>query len=294
MKVNNEKPTRYRLLEALKEAPGLLSGDELASMLGVSRVAVWKGAHSLAAEGHRIRIGKNGYSYEHGGDPLGTSVLEGRVRFARSASSTMDMARDALRRGESAGYAAVAEEQTAGRARYGAWPSYKGGLYLSYIAEPGLPYSFYGRVALSACVVAIRALEEHGLEGLAAAWPGDIMAGDEKIGGVLIEAHSEHGRVMAVIGIGVAPSRARYPRAETIAALLRSLDAMPWLERDFIDAWESRASDIGAMAVARTPWALIEGRIMGVGEDASLRLSSDGAEALVHYGFAIERCRVKE
>ena len=47
-------PTRYRILERLRENPGaVVSGGELAAELGVSRTAVWKQIAALQQEGYQ-------------------------------------------------------------------------------------------------------------------------------------------------------------------------------------------------------------------------------------------------
>lgn len=141
--------------------------------------------------------------------------FEGRVRHFESVDSTNDLALIAARAGAQWG-AWVADEQTAGRGRGGHnWHSAPGdGLYLSALVTPWVPMS-YARALPIAAGLAVQAavLETTGLN-LDLRWPNDLMFGDRKCGGILVESamesspkspEEEGGQALkyAVVGIGL-------------------------------------------------------------------------------------------
>ena len=101
----------------------------------------------------------------------------------------------------------VAENQTAGRGQMGA----------KWAAEPGknLTFSVLVRDLLletnqifnlnvAVAVSIIQALESYAIPSLKIKWPNDILAGNKKLGGILIEnSFKAGGEIFSVIGIGL-------------------------------------------------------------------------------------------
>src|SRR5207302_3469853 len=56
---------------------------------------------------------------------------------------------------------------------------------------------------LAAGVGAARALRALGASEVALKWPNDLVVGDAKLGGILVQTRSQSAGVLAVIGIGV-------------------------------------------------------------------------------------------
>ncbi len=144
-----------------------------------------------------------------------------------SISSTNDAARELADAGVPAGSIVLCREQTAGRGREGrAWSSPAGaGLYLSMLFRPGP-----GRLRPLASVVAgvdvARALNQR-FAGLGAAvkWPNDLMIGDRKLGGILVEsAAASAGDTFIVVGIGINVRAGRLPADVPGAAALEEHD----------------------------------------------------------------------
>jgi len=111
-----------------------------------------------------------------------------------TASSTQDEARRLLEAGEaSPGHVVVADEQTAGRGRFGrSWMSPSGGLYATFL----VPHA--AGIALLAGVAVARALERFG-GAVGLKWPNDVLVGGKKLAGILIEADGD----IALVGVGV-------------------------------------------------------------------------------------------
>ncbi|MCM8821015.1 MAG: biotin--[acetyl-CoA-carboxylase] ligase [Candidatus Omnitrophica bacterium] len=104
------------------------------------------------------------------------------VYFFGSVISTMDVAEDFLREGKTG--IVVAEEQVAGRGRYGRkWFSPPGGLYLSWILKEELLYPLFLSEIISLSVV--ETLRYFGID-CRIKLPNDIITGGKKIAGILI------------------------------------------------------------------------------------------------------------
>ncbi|MHA2351718.1 MAG: biotin--[acetyl-CoA-carboxylase] ligase [Candidatus Thorarchaeota archaeon] len=134
-----------------------------------------------------------------------TSVLNPRVKYVETVSSTNSEAKEFFLQGETEGFIVAARNQTAGRGRKDrTWLSPVGGLYFSIILQPRLgPENAPLLGFLSACAVA-RGLTELGVENVSLKWPNDVLIGDSKIAGILSEAVSTNDEnVGIVIGIGV-------------------------------------------------------------------------------------------
>jgi len=212
-----------------------------------------------------------------------------------------------------------AGRQTKGRGRLGReWDSPEGNLYASLFIAPDCSGTVISGLPLLAGLAAHDAISAlaagDGLAGrLCLKWPNDILLGDAKLGGVLIEtAMITPGQRAVVIGTGLnlaaAPSgldRAvtslhehgvKAAPAEALSAL--AFAAGTWLSvwsngvgfSDIRRAWLGRAHPLGACVSVRLGGERIEGRFAGVDDTGALRLSVDGAERRITVGdVAISR-----
>lgn len=106
-----------------------------------------------------------------------------------SAASTNDLAIRMAEQGAPEGTVIIAREQTAGRGRRGrSWLSPSGGLYLSAILRPDLPFEQLWQMAFVASVAAAEAVGD--VSGLPARikWPNDVLINGRKVCGILVEA----------------------------------------------------------------------------------------------------------
>jgi BirA family transcriptional regulator, biotin operon repressor / biotin---[acetyl-CoA-carboxylase] ligase len=127
------------------------------------------------------------------------------IAWVESVGSTNDLLKQRAREGAPAWSAVVAESQTAGRGRQGrAWLSPPGNLFLSLLLRPVLPPQSAGVLPLAAGVAAAEATAEWGVESQLK-WPNDVVVGERKIGGVLVEASSagSEGLEAVVVGVGL-------------------------------------------------------------------------------------------
>ena len=208
----------------------------------------------------------------------------GRVMHFAQVGSTNKLAMEAAAAGARDGVW-VADEQTAGRGRGGhAWHSAAGdGLYVSALVMPRIPLSHAAKIPLATGLAGRAAIEE--VTGLVAdiRWPNDLMIGEQKCGGVLVESASEGAMLRyAVIGVGINVNHESFPaelseqatslrieggreyeREPLLAALLRHLDGeVEGLEK----AWwgTENGPDLLQRFAAVSSWAA--GKRVRVGE----------------------------
>ena len=209
--------TKEQVLAALRRSSDqYVSGEELASSLGISRTAVWKAVSQLRAEGYPIdSVPRRGHRLSPDFDVLSEDGIREylhsrhlKLQVFPSISSTNTVLKQLAQEDTPAPLALVAGEQTAGRGRLGrTFYSPAGtGLYLSLLLRPDLPVT--EAVSLTACaaVSAAEALESLSHAPIGIKWVNDLFLGGKKICGILTEAglEGETGRMSyVIIGIGV-------------------------------------------------------------------------------------------
>lgn len=134
------------------------------------------------------------------------SIYSGKFHYTAVTASTNTDALAAAREGAPHGSVFFADEQTAGRGRGDHnWQSAAGqGLYVSVILRPSIAVEHMPLIPLAAGLAAAQAI------GIATAlevdlrWPNDLLIGDRKVGGILVESKTESGvPAFAVVGIGI-------------------------------------------------------------------------------------------
>jgi len=205
---------RAAVLDALRAgAPGV-SGELLATELGVSRVAVRKHVEALREAGYGIEA-RPGEGYRLLSCPDASIPLEvrpllrggfiTRLEGADLTGSTNDDARDLAIAGAPEGTVVLARRQSKGRGRLGReWCSPVGGVYASLVLRPEVELPDAVVLPLVVGLGVARALEAFGVHA-SLKWPNDLLGPDgRKLAGVLLEGLSEGWRVAWVVaGIGV-------------------------------------------------------------------------------------------
>jgi len=192
----------------------------------------------------------------------------------------------------------AARTQTRGRGRQGrTWHSTPNqDLAFSFLLRTDADPVRLGSLAMAAALAVADTLAEHGLEtGLK--WPNDVLAGDRKIAGILVESSPQaHGHA-AIVGIGVninmSAADCRAVNATTtslavatdrnasveavLAGLLEHLET--WIERweragfaGLRTAWEARSADLGTARTVRRGAEEWQGRVQGFGAHGELLL----------------------
>ena len=315
----------------LRLGAGAVSGDALARAAGVTRAAVWKRIQALREAGLDIeaRAGQ-GYVLRQPADLLDAASLRAALPAAVAAGvETLEVAwsldstnSELLRRAPSRRSAVLlAERQTAGRGRMGrAWASPLGAQVCLSVRrgfDGGL--ARLGGLSLVAGVAVAEALRALGVGQVGLKWPNDLVAGERKLAGLLVEGGGEHGGpVHAVIGLGLnvrlpataaaaidqpwtdlarlLDAAALPPRnaiaAAVLAHLLPALDAFdheglaPFLPRyAALDALCGRPVRVSSGDTA------IEGQAAGLAADGGLRVATAAGERIFHAGEVSVRTR---
>ena len=200
----------------------LVSGESLASKLGISRVAVWKNIKKLQDEGFGIVSEYRGYRMVSDSDlpvPEALGDIGYDVNYLDSADSTMNEADKAALNGCSDGSVFIAETQTAGMGKSGrSWLSGRGGLYFSLISKPELsPKKAYFPLLKAAFCLCEILNKKYKLSALFK-WPNDILVGGKKVVG-LLENYSVCGDKLNFVNIGIGVNVHNTPLLDKAACL---------------------------------------------------------------------------
>jgi BirA family biotin operon repressor/biotin-[acetyl-CoA-carboxylase] ligase len=208
----------------------------------------------------------------------------------------------------------LADEQTAGRGRRGRrWHAIPGqGLTFSLAVALRRPLRELSALPLVAGVAVARALHAFGVTRASLKWPNDIVVGDAKLGGILVETKSHRGAVKAVIGVGInlrgaAALRTRLRRE--VAALEQFgavpdpvrlataigdalLESLAGFEARGLDAVRGEWQRLDAHAGRKLRVRLADGRVVtgvasGLDADGALRLATRGGIRAVRSGRVV-------
>ena len=315
----------------LRLGAGAVSGDALARAAGVTRAAVWKRIQALREAGLDIeaRAGQ-GYVLRQPADLLDAASLRAALPAAVAAGvETLEVAwsldstnSELLRRAPSRRSAVLlAERQTAGRGRMGrAWASPLGAQVCLSVRrgfDGGL--ARLGGLSLVAGVAVAEALRALGVGQVGLKWPNDLVAGDRKLAGLLVEGGGEHGGpVHAVIGLGLnvrlpataaaaidqpwtdlarlLDATALPPRNAIAAAVLaRLLPALDAFDREglapFLPRYAALDALCGRPVRVSSGDTAIEGQAAGLAADGGLRVATAAGERIFHAGEVSVRTR---
>lgn len=312
-----------RVLEALEACRGTyLSGEALAGNLSVSRNAVWKAMRQLQDEGHAITAVPNrGYQLLAGSAMLSKQSIARHLGelavypevFAELPSTNATL-RQRAEEGAPEGTLLVAEQQTAGRGRFGrvfhSPPG--GGIYMSLLLRPAISAQDALTITTSAAVAVCRAIET--ICGVTAQikWVNDVFCHGKKVCGIGTEAALDlesGGLHYAILGIGInlfpaeeplpaelseivgtvlqGPPKSGELRSMLIAEIVKNIYAeYPHLsEKRCLEEYRARCFILGQ------PIQIVRGerreaaRALDLAPDFSLRVSySDGREECLSSG----------
>jgi BirA family biotin operon repressor/biotin-[acetyl-CoA-carboxylase] ligase len=137
---------------------------------------------------------------------LAGTVFAGKLHFSAITDSTNADAIAGARSGEPHGSVYFADEQRAGRGRGDhAWQSAAGdGLYVSVLLRLPIPALRLPLLPLAAGLAAAEAIRAVAGLDVDLRWPNDLLIGERKAGGILVESKIENGAAaFAVVGIGI-------------------------------------------------------------------------------------------
>lgn len=302
-----------RLVRDLRTSAGPLSGAQEASVLGITRAALWKHVQALRRMGYVIHASpRAGYRFVSAPDrPYPWEVRFGlrTARFGQVAHyrevtrSTQDDCRELAERGAPEGTLVVAERQEAGRGRLGrAYFTPPGGLWFSLLLRPERAPEQVILLSLVAAVAAHGAIEE--VTGLRPVirWPNDLLLDGRKVTGILVELASEQDVLRyVVLGVGINvnlrpedfPDELRPIATSLSVALGREVRRVPLLQRllerleslydrylaegprPVLDAWRALPNILGQRVTVYTPRETWSGVAMDLDEEGALLVRDD-------------------
>ncbi|WP_325985296.1 bifunctional biotin--[acetyl-CoA-carboxylase] ligase/biotin operon repressor BirA [Pseudomonas protegens] len=301
------------LLELLKDGR-FHSGQALGQALGVSRSAIWKQLQLLEAELglviHKVR--GRGYqlatpitllsSAEIGRSSISSGSWD--IRILDSIDSTNAQALRSIEAGSVAPFLVLAERQTVGRGRRGRkWVSpFAENIYYSLVLRMDGGLRQLEGLSLVVGLAVMHTLREYGIPGAGLKWPNDVLVGQKKVAGILLELVGDPADVChVVLGIGInvnmqsaeeidqewtsvrLESGKVIDRNQIVARLNEVL--VSYLERHRLNGfsaiqgeweqghlWQGRAVSLVA-GVNK-----IDGVVLGIDRQGALRLSVEGEE----------------
>lgn len=300
------------LLRILRTAGGLVSGQQLADALRISRTAVWKQISALRQAGYRIDAQRGGgYHLSEEPDRLSEQLLRSSLtpgcligRKIISVDQTDSTNADTFtlaEQGEGEGLVFLADSQLKGKGRLGRnWVSPAGvNLYCSILLRPQIPPFEAAQLTFLSAVAVARAIRlTTGLQP-EIKWPNDLLLNGKKVAGLLNEMHAETDRVgFVILGIGVNlnmdgsqfPEDLRTPatslaietgksvsRRLFTVCLLNELDAEygRFLEFGFgpvREEWGTFCNASGKMLQVLNEGAVVEGAFAGLDHDGAMLL----------------------
>ncbi|VVP07408.1 bifunctional biotin--[acetyl-CoA-carboxylase] ligase/biotin operon repressor BirA [Pseudomonas fluorescens] len=311
------------LLNLLKDGR-FHSGQDLGAALGVSRSAVWKQLQHLEAELglsiHKVR----GRGYQLAVplvllDPLKIAGIKGRwpATVLDSTDSTNAEALRAIGLGRAAPFLVLAERQTSGRGRRGRkWVSpFAENLYFSLVLRIDGGMRQLEGLSLVVGLAVLQTLRKLGVTGAGLKWPNDVLVGNKKIAGILLELVGDPADVChVVLGIGInvnmqvaeevdqqwtsmrLESGKSCDRNVLVAELSEQLQA--YIERQQVDGfsvlqaewegnhlWQERSVSLIAGV------SQIDGVVLGIDSQGALRLKVNGVEKVFSGGELSLRLR---
>lgn len=202
------------LLKLLKDGR-FHSGQALGAALGISRSAVWKQLQHLEAELglsiHKVR--GRGYQLSAPLTLLNSAEIaehspacDWPVLVFESIDSTNAEALRSIERGLAAPFLVLAERQTAGRGRRGRkWVSpFAENVYYSLVLRIDGGMRQLEGLSLVVGLAVMQTLRDLGIAGAGLKWPNDVLVGEKKIAGILLELVGDPADVChVVLGVGI-------------------------------------------------------------------------------------------
>jgi len=193
-----------------------VSGEDLATKMGMTRSAVWKQVKGLRKLGYKIEAHPSkGYLLVEKPDriypwevmgKLETEFIGRKMEYYDELPSTNQRAKELILTSPPEGTLILAEKQTSGKGRLGrAWFSPAGiGLCFSLILKPQLPPNELPKLTLVAAVALSKAIYQEAHRRPLVKWPNDLYLEGRKVSGILTELSGEMGRLeYLILGVGI-------------------------------------------------------------------------------------------
>jgi len=205
------------ILKHLLENQGkYVSGEELSSLLRVSRTAVWKHMNSLKNDGYPVVSSpRRGYCLIGRPDilnaqevkiNLATNIMGKHVYFYEKVDSTNEIVKKLAAEGLPEGTAVIAEQQLRGKGRIGrSWFAPSGvGIWFSLLLRPSIKPHLAPQLSLVCAAAVCLAIRRFTGLDVTIKWPNDLLIERKKVCGILTELSAEIDMInYIVVGIGI-------------------------------------------------------------------------------------------
>jgi len=298
-----------KILTEFRSRKDIVSGEYLSSILGISRVSVWKHIHKLQELGYQILSSASGYQLIDSPDvlyPWEFPDREARIHYFSELASTMDTAKELARKSCPDFTVVIAGRQTSGRGRLNRqWVSDDGGLYFTMVLRPNIPVALSSRMNFLASLTMAYILREMYQIEAAVKWPNDILVNERKLCGMLSELEAEADRVFFInIGMGVNVNNdptGIEPGAISLKNILGREISRIRLLSSFLDEFEDRLKNVDFENVISewkqytvtlrrqvrivTQREVSEGQALDVDDNGALVIElADGTQKTIVYG----------
>jgi|HubBroStandDraft_5_1064220.scaffolds.fasta_scaffold106585_2 BirA family biotin operon repressor/biotin-[acetyl-CoA-carboxylase] ligase len=231
-----------------------------------------------------------------------------QISFFESITSTMHEASALAATGCPSGTAVVAEEQTSGQGRHGhSWHSEPGaGLYVSVVLRLDLSTDSLPVVTLALGLAAAEAIARVTDLHPDLRWPNDVMLGDRKTAGILVQLIDS----VVIAGLGINVNHPAFPpeiaseatslrlasgrpqsREDLLVALLPAIDSFCRMlvergRQSILEQFARRSSyACGKRVCVDQPSGIVTGITAGLDPTGFLKLrADDGSESLILAG----------
>lgn len=233
-----------------------------------------------------------------------------RVEIVQEVASTNALVAERARAGEPEGLVVVAEHQTAGRGRLDrAWEASPGtALTFSALLRPDLPVAAWTWIPLLTGFALHAALADR-IPDVMLKWPNDVLVGEQKISGILVERVETDDGPAAVIGIGLNVNQSEqelpsetatslrvelgetFDRGDLLIQVLGSLRALqPLLEQPDVlrAAYVDVCSTVGRTVDVHLPGGdVVRGEVLDLDPHGALVLSTGDGTFTAHAGDVV-------
>lgn len=194
------------------------SGENLGQQLGITRSGIWKFIRQLQEIEIEIEAKTNqGYRLIDALEFLQINQIKPHVSshhhcyldktlIMDEVASTHSYMVEKINQHDDTTLICLAERQTAGRGRFGRqWISpFAKNIILSLRWHAARDFSELSGLSMVVGIAIINALKKYGVPEIELKWPNDILWRNQKVGGVLVDLHSEsHAKCDAVISFGL-------------------------------------------------------------------------------------------
>ena len=236
---------KSRILSALRQADGYVSGQELCDEFAVSRTAVWKVINQLKEEGYGIEsVPRRGYRLVSHPDSITAEEIGSRMNrqelsdwkivYYDTIDSTNNEAKRFAENGEKEKALFVAEQQSGGKGRRGrTWVTPRGSAIAMslLLPQPQIAPEHASMVTLVMGLAVTKACREACKVDARIKWPNDVVCGGRKLSGTLTEMSSEVDYInYLVIGTGINANITEFP--EELSQTATSLKLLTGQETD--------------------------------------------------------------